>query len=211
MRIRAYVYFCVVAILLFFITALMAILCIQHICPIDLRAKVIGKPICVKRQTAILNTGIDQILTDSQHIYVVHGGYGVVQVYDLQGEYQKSIAVYSHRNGRVRIAVDSGHLYICDKKYNVYIFTDGEFDSYFDSANAEPFLSNLSFDENSDAYSLKSGSIWHTDGSGSACIIIARPAWLSLYQNGLGDLIVLSFILILAGVLYYRTRDGSLS
>ena len=123
-------------------------------CPRDLRANSIGVPLCIKRETDLLHTGIQQIVSDNNYIYVLFN-YGVVQVYDFNGEYLQSIAVFNHENGRIMIAANNSKLYIKDKVSNIYVFDDGTFETFVSKDDAAQLFSELNFTSSDPNFKIK--------------------------------------------------------
>lgn len=178
---------------------------LDDFCPRDLDAKRQGYPIIIKRKNSILYSGIKQIVADKEYVYVVYGSYGAVQVYDLTGNYQYSIAVSSQQNGRIRIAVQDGALYIRDKVNNIYIFRNGEFFDFVEKP-AAGILGTVDFNANASDYEVRWGSIWNVSSDSEAYCLIKRPLWLAIHQSGLGFLIMV-LMLMLAGLLFYKKAE----
>lgn len=168
-----------------------------RICPAELVAKSAEAPVVMKRDNDFLCTGITQIVSDDENIYILYGRYSVVQVYTHDGVYCYSISVYNHANGRTQIASYENCLYICDKVNNIYIFENGKMKQYIDLHESDNIRSKISFGVWDSDYTVRYGSVWHySDGSIPRCVI-QRPVWLALYQN---DMLTLLNLMLFASV-----------
>ena len=166
-----------------------------NICPLALISNTLGEPIIVTRERDLLFTGISQVMSDENNIYILFGTYSVVQVYSHEGEYKYTISVYNHVNGRTEIAVLDNHLYIRDKAYNIYVFHNGNFVEFIPQAESENSVAMLPYGISDPAYSVHLGSILKSAEDGNAKCVIHRPLILSIYQNNL--LFILQCILIM--------------
>ena len=187
------------------------------ICPAELIAGSEGSPLCVVRDNDFLCTGISQIVTDENYIYVLFGTYSVVQAYTHEGEYCYSVSVYNYPNGRTMIAAYQNELYICDKKSNIYIFEDGKFKQFVDRKDSAGIRSQLSFWDWAPDYSVHLGSVWYAPDGEPVHSVIQRPRWLSLYQK---DPAIRMFPLMVLAVVvlnfphktkHNKTEEGSAS
>ena len=186
--------FAVILILLALIALLFLLGIIGNICPSELIAGKEGTPLFLVRSDDILLTGISQIVSDSNNIYILYGTYSVVQVYGMDGSYQHSLSVYNHANGLTEIAVKNNRFYICDKVSNIYIFENGSFVEFITREESADLRKSLSFGASSAAYDVRSGSVWYIPDHTEAYCIIERPVWLNLYQH---DLTLRIFFLII--------------
>lgn len=182
---------------------------IGRICPYELVSSSTDKPIVIVRNSDFLCTGISQIVSDGDNIYVLFGTYSVVQVYTHEGDYQYTISVYNHLNGRTEIATHENRLYIRDKIDNVYVFRNGVLTNFIDQNESAPITQTLSFGASDSAYSIRSGSIWHLVEDYGAKCVVQRPAFLFIYQNNLLFFIQFS-LAILAGLVLFLPLPGSL-
>ena len=139
--------------------------------PSELHVEEPGRPLVLRRDTDRIYSGIRQIAADDQYLYVLYGSYGVVQVYDLRGAYQYTIALYSHENGAFRIAVQEGALLIADKLENL-------FESFLDKTEAATYLEDIPFDSPAENYVVKLSSVWRVSPEGDTACVIKRPVWL---------------------------------
>lgn len=192
LRILALILICICIIALFLTNIL------SFICPAELIAKSIDDPTLIVRDNDLLCTGISQIVSDDENIYVLFGRYSVVQVYTLDGIYQFSISIYNHVNGRTEIAAYNNCLYLCDKINNVYIYEGKNLIDFVDRNESYTLRQQVPFGVSDSNYSVHSGSIWYAPGAVLQHKVIQRPSWLEIYQN---DRITLAIFLlvILAG------------
>lgn len=170
------------AVLLCMIIILSGFLFLGRCCPRVLAAKDVGKPIIIRDIIRNNYLGINQIISEADRIYIMHANYGVVTVYDSAGIYQYTVSVYSHENGRTKIALLDGLLHIQDKQGNVYRFQDDALHDFIPKNHASVLQQNIDFDTQSNTYFLKGASIYKTLGNGVAECVISRPAWLVFTQ-----------------------------
>ena len=166
---------------------------IGNICPASLMSNAPGKPLIITRKNDLLFTGISQIVSDENRIYVLFGTYSVVQVYTHEGEYLFTISVYNHVNGRTELATYDNQLYIRDKVGNVYVFNDNRFVGYVPREEAEEYSARLPYGTSDTAYNVRRGSICKTEECGTSVVVIQRPFILSIYQNN--ALFIIRFLL----------------
>ena len=198
--------FLALAVLCFLIVGLFVLNVFSMICPPSLVAYGEGTPVVTVRENDFLCTGISQVLSDDENLYVLFGEYGVVQVYTLDGAYRYTISVYNHANGRTEIAVLKNRLYIEDKKSNLYVFENGSLVQYLDrseSCETRRFLPLGAWDQD---YMVKAGSVWYApDGVESHCVV-QRPVWLGLYQNGRITTLLFLLVALSGGLLLLPKR-----
>ena len=175
---------------------------VSLICPAELVAKSTEAPVLIVRDNDFLCTGISQIVSDDENIYVLYGKYSVVQVYTHDGEYCYSISVYNHTNGRTEIATHQNCLYICDKINNVYIFNNGKMKQYIDRHESHSIRSQISFGVWDSAYTVRSGSVWHSPDGVLLQRVIQRPVWLLVYQNDMLSLLMLILVALAGAILF---------
>ena len=186
--------FLALAVLCFLIVGLFVMYIFSMICPPSLVAYGEGNPVVTVRENDFLCTGISQVVSDDENLYVLFGNYGVVQVYTLDGVYRYTISVYNHANGRTEIAVLKNRLYIEDKKSNLYAFENGSLIQYLDRTESYDKRSSVPLGAWDQDYVVKAGSVWYApDGELSQCVL-QRPAWLGLYQND--GITTLQFLLV---------------
>ena len=185
-----------------FVGVLFVLYILGLICPAELVAKSQEFPVLIVRDSDFLCTGISQIVSDDEHIYVLYGKYSVIQVYTHDGTYCYSISVYNHTNGRTEIAVQQNCLYVCDKINNVYIFEKGQMKQFIDRHDSYIIRNQIPFGIWDSTYTLRSGSVWLSPDGVMLHPVIHRPLWLSVYQNDM--LQSLMFVLIaLAGAILF--------
>lgn len=176
---------------------------IGEIRPIELAVRSEGSPILIKRENDFLSTGISQIVSDGNQLYVLFGTYGVVQVYSAEGAYQYSISVYRHMNGMIEIAEKDGCLYIRDKLDNIYVFSNGEFLEYIEWVDSTDITKSMQFGVSDPQYTIKGSSIWRT--ADDLCVL-NRPGWLAIYQGSTNWLIKVLLIILCASILLLPTK-----
>ena len=145
---------------------------------------VTGIPTEYVEEQISITKGINQILEDSKHIYILFDSSndGIVQVYSREGNYQKTIQCYSHMNGRFQIAVHDQNFYLRDKEGSLYRYYDGEFIEFIDSRQAASLRKRIDFETSSPNYELRFGSVWKINDDESKCIV-ERPLGSVLSQS----------------------------
>lgn len=167
---------------LFLIGCTLVLILLGMLPPPRLVAPAVERPI-VAEHPDLLVTGISQAVSDGKNLYVLFGTYSIVGVYTLEGEYQYTISVYNHANGRTEIAAEDGVLYICDKIHNVYAFQDGALVEFTDRTESFPLRQQLPFGISDPDYDIRSGSVWYAPEGERVNCVIRRPGWLWVYQN----------------------------
>ena len=97
---------------------------------------------------------IDQIIDENNNIYVLFDeNRGIIQVFDISGEFQYTAAFYDHMNGAFSIAVYKGDLFVRDSVHNIYILRDGKLCDFFERETVPEWISSMDFN-------ASSGTIW---------------------------------------------------
>ena len=201
--------FLALAVLCFLIVGLFALNVFSMICPPSLVAYGEGTPVVTVRENDFLCTGISQVLSDDENLYVLFDQYGVVQVYTLDGAYRYTISVYNHANGRTEIAVLKNRLYIEDKKSNLYVLDGGVLTEYQDSSESYEFRQRLPYGKWDSDYIVKSGSVWYAPNGVLSHCVIQRPAWLGLYQNDGITMLLFLLVAMSGALLVFPNRKSS--
>lgn len=194
------------------VTVIITLIAVLHIvnradsyCPPELKAASPGIPIIKELDNNTLFSGIKQIVEGEKYLYVLYGKHGIIQVYDLFGNYQFSISVYSHKNGRIKLAYQDGKLFVRDKQNNLYAFTDNALSDYFDKTISGKYIELMDFQQSAPNYHLHMGSVYKITVASSQCII-QRPAWLALHENGMGTIAMMGLMAILGVILLYKKK-----
>lgn len=165
----------------------------------------LGTPTEYSEQLATYQFSIDQIAESSVSIYVLYDeSRGIVQVYDLEGNFQKAIAFHCHMNGAFRIAVVDNNLVVRDKYGNIYSFCDNTFDSFWESEEVPSHLKTVNFEAKSEKYEVRMGSIWEVNES-SVCVI-ERPLQAWFFQNNVRTIFFFGFMIAILLVRYICQR-----
>lgn len=171
--------------------------------PEDPRVRTLGKPIVEYQYSALSTSSIDQIVDDGRNVYVLYGEHdGNVQVFTVDGEYCYSAYFYSHMNGAFKIATQDGKLYVKDERSNLYIMKDGVCEAFIPKTEANHLQVQIGFDESSDSFFVRMGSVWRDNGDKAVCVI-KRPLYSALYQ---GNFLFFAAILICVVVGWIRFR-----
>ena len=165
-----------------------------------------GQPVKFEDDSAMTNSGIEQVVADAQRVYVLYtSSKGVVQVYDYDGNYLHSIRLYTHLNGAFEMAVNDNVLYIEDYHADIYVFEDGEFVEFLKDDTADAIREAIpysKFQNNTEGYEIRKGSVWHVDGQTHTCIV-NRPARTAIYQNNFDKLIMVVVVAVFALCFWY--------
>lgn len=175
----SFMFFCI---LLCMIILLSFFLYLGRLCPKALVAREVGKPIVTNEVVRHNCLGINQIVSTSDKIYLMHANYGVISVYSNYGTYEYSISVYSHENGRVKLAYYDNLLHVQDKRGNVYRFQEDTFLDFIPENQVGDLMQHVDFNTESREYYLKGASIYREIGHGVSECVISRPPWLILTQ-----------------------------
>ena len=172
-----------------------------------------GRPVQFEDDSVMPNSGIEQVVTDGQWVYVLYTSRtGVVQVYDYGGTYLYSMRLYAHSNGAFKMATKDQVLYIEDYHADIYVFKNGEFTEFLKDDAADAIRAEIpysTFEKNSEGYEIKNGSVWRVDGQMQTCIV-NRPAQTGIYQNNM-DRLILFFGLAAFALVYWYFRKKSTS
>ena len=139
--------------------------------------RIYGKPI-VSTEYPEIALSIEQVVDDGHFMYILyHHSNGIVQVCDLEGEYLYTVFFYCHMNGGFSLAIEDSRLYVQDMRNNVYIFYNGEFESFIERKDAEKQFSHIDFRKMSSSsnYEVVSGAIWKITEHKRICIV-NRPS-----------------------------------
>ena len=168
-----------------------------------------GKPVQFEDKSVMPNSGIEQVVSDGQRVYVLYTSRnGVVQVYDYSGIYLYSLRLYAHMNGAFKMAVKDTVLYIEDYHADIYVFKDGEFIDFLRDDAADAIKEKIpysTFEKNTKGYEIRSGSVWRVDGETQTCIV-NRPVKTGIYQNNMDKLILIFGFAAFALIYWYFQR-----
>lgn len=134
-----------------------------------------GKPV-VSTEYQNIDISIEQIAEDDYCLYVMyHHSSGIIQVYDLDGNYQCTWFFYCHGNGGFSMTQENNTLYVQDMRRNVYVFNNGAFQQFLTSEEANAILKDVDFSAPpaSDHYQLRNGSVWRTSNGAEKCVVEA--------------------------------------
>ena len=166
-----------------------------------------GKPVQFTDDSVMPYSSIEQVVSDSQHVYVLYtSSKGVVQVFDSDGNYLYSFRLFAHENGAFMMAVVDSVLYIRDYNADIYIFKGGEFVEFLTNDAADTIREKIPhniFEKNTTGYEIKKGSVWYVDEETQKCIV-NRPASTGLYQNSIDKLIMVIVLGAIAVICYIR-------
>jgi hypothetical protein len=70
---------------------------------------------------------VSEIAVESDYLYVLYGEAGVIEVYTLDGDYQKSYAFYTRRSGKAQLHRNNEGVWLEGKDNTLYQFQNGTF------------------------------------------------------------------------------------
>ena len=127
---------------------------------------------------------IHQMADDGTYLYILADEHnGIVHVFDLEGNYQHTLAFYAHLNGAFQIAAEEDTLYVRDKQNNLYLFRSGAFCEYLDRKDVPADLREMDFCQNSLSYEIRDGSVWRVAGEEAVCVIHRSGASAAYQRN----------------------------
>lgn len=167
-----------------------------------------GRP-AVSMEYSQLDIKVEQVVACDGYLYTQLGNSsGVVQVYDLSGNYQHTLFFFTHMKGFFSLAAEEKNVYVQDMQGNVYVLCEGEFDRLLLKFEAQDRLGDLDFAScaSSEDYEIRENAIWRVTESGEQCIVEA-PETSTLSSGRL--LAAGGCILSAMGLLYLRKRKRS--
>lgn len=164
----------------------------------------LGKPVAYIYESEWPQLSIDQIACDGKRLYILFDrGRGIVQVYDLDGNYLNSISFYCARNGAFKIAAVSETFYVQDKRGNLYLFRDGEFVDFVENQDNKELRRSIDFEINAPDYEVRWESVWRITETEAMCIL-KRP--LTAFLNQRNQFFIGIGMIILAALFYIKTK-----
>ena len=165
-----------------------------------------GLPVVYYDDSTQVYAGADQIVTDAQYLFILpNASYGMVQVYDLDGNYLNSIAFHRHQNGAFKMAYAEGILYVQDKHGNLYLFQNGEFIKFLENRICKDLRRSMNFEVNSPDYEVRWGSVWRVTEGEELCIIKRQSASL---LSGQEQLLIGMIVLFIFGFLLIKKHSS---
>lgn len=142
-----------------------------------------------------LSMEIQQVVEDGSRIYVLFASSKrIIQVYDLDGQYQSTLFFYSHYdNGAFQVTTEANTLYVADECENVYVFRDGLFEQFYKEDEAVEHLIDIDFDwrYSSESYMIRNGSVWKKTPNGDVCVVERKNSPVM----GMGVLLIAAFVI----------------
>lgn len=130
-----------------------------------------GSPVRFEYKASTGSYRLHQVVNDNDHMYLLYGYNGVLEVYSLDGTYQYAYSLYADMNGRFIEKYNGVSLYLFDMHGNVYVFEKGVFIKYLPREEALPIRTAVSTLGDSTRFKIRSGSVWE----GDTCLI-SRPS-----------------------------------
>ncbi len=164
---------------------------------------------------------ITEIIEGNKCVFVLYDDLGIVQCYDLHGDYLSSVGFHQGRqNGRAEIKIDAaGNLVILNRGYNAYVIEKAEDADckdfrYYDSPSAEEIVySDDNHISEGNRYFISLASIKKESSIGETSTFLFRPWYYVIVQNQFLQLSITIVAFALFVFLLHRTRpeaaDGS--
>jgi hypothetical protein len=130
-----------------------------------------GQPVIYCDTNGINEISIDQMVNDTQYLYILDRHDGVVCVYNLDGVYQYTMMFLDYMNGSFHIAVNQNGFYIRDPKGDVYCYQNGELTAFLPRKDANANLSEVNFLSSSDEFLFRNHGVYRRVGEKEICII----------------------------------------
>ena len=183
--------------------------CIGRFCPPELKGATFENPIVTHGDIKHNYLGIQQILSNEDQIYILHQSKCIISVFETNGHYKYTVAVYDHQNGRAEIAIRNNQFYIKDKADNIYIFENDSLKDFVSANAADSLIKNIDFSAESKDFFLRGASIYKKLTSDEALLVVERPAFLVLMQHGVMQPIRIALILLGVVVLPKKRVTGA--
>lgn len=123
---------------------------------------------------------VSDFAVSSKQIYIYYDKFGLVEAYDLFGEYICSITVYCPRNGKGEIGLDGDVLYIKDRAGNIYCFEDNEQIGFYKNDAIQ--ISDEIYSAGRTGYTLASGQLI-ADAQNAVILDLADSSFYGVYTN----------------------------
>lgn len=163
-----------------------------------------GVPLIYENEDSLEMHSIDQVVDDGTRLYILFNDHeGIVQIYDIDGNYEKTVEFYGGNNGAFKIAAENGIFYVCDKKANLYLFSDGEFVDFLTNSEGMSLRKSINFEDSSPNFRVHLGSVWRIDNGEEICVI-RRPISSALFQGNF--VLILGFAIIFFGGIIRKNR-----
>ena len=141
---------------------------------------------------------------EGNSLYLLWGDIGVLEVYSLDGKYQKSFAFETIKNGEDRLEISEGELWLKTKNHRVYCFHDGHYLEEKDYNAFQNAKETGLFEENRE-YTIHNGSkyerffdsIRRVDTDGSIHPIVKLSLFSSIIHSTASSIIHVLVIALL--------------
>ena len=177
-----------------------------------------GNPYCYTEEKSG-RAELSDFCVKGEYLYLLFEGAGVLEIYDLSGNYLHSYAFRMIANGRGELYTDEYYVYFEDRSHNLYSFSNGAFKTFFkykDTSYPEYFLDAYKKWSSHDGvqYQKKWASIVALAPDGTEKTVISRPFYRVLFESTVLSAIYFICFLILAVIICItkcktQTVDGS--
>lgn len=146
----------------------------------------------------------------SDHVYVLFGDIGVLELYTLNGEYVKSFAFGIQKTGKPGLYVNASGVWLEDQGHTLFQFVNG---NYVDKSSEKEYWSlHHSFYSQKQARTSEDGSQYHLKWASiykSEEVIITRPWYCILVQGVIPLIIHATFLITFACFVVFPYHKGN--
>lgn len=160
-----------------------------------------GIPVIYVEELSVDTIRIDSVAEQEGLLYLLDSQRGYIRVFDLQGQYLRTMLFYDYLNGEFQIATNAGELYVRDPHGDIYVISGGEFDRFVKRSEIDEIIQTVDFEGGSDDFYIRFGSVWQYAEPEDICVI-KRPFISILFQSKVSWLLTFS---VLAGVAVIQT------
>lgn len=136
--------------------------------------RVLGTPVSSTEFGDETFSTVYAVLEVGDFLYVMpSGSNGMLQVYDLNGNYQQSLFFEASGKGGFALGADGDVLYVEDINDNVYVFENGEFREFVKEKDAERRFAHIQFRHQggTPGYEIRSGDLWRVSDGNEVLLI----------------------------------------
>jgi hypothetical protein len=168
-----------------------------------------GAPVVYKEDLNVDNIRIDGIFEYDSALYLLDQQRGYIRVFDLSGNYVYTLLFYDYLNGVFQMATQDDRLYVQDPHGDLYVFVGGEFTQFMKHAEAKNICQSLNFEQRSENYEIRFGSVWRSSEFGEQCVI-KRPVTSMLYQGNISIIVTIVIVLVIGVVRFTKHKKNAL-
>ena len=133
---------------------------------------------------------LTEIAVSDDILYVLYDDKGIMECYDLDGNYLCSYGFPVIRNGKAAMQVIDNVLYVRSREGNVYSFSETQFLRFYsymnDRAESNDIFEKATDDNLSSAgvkYEIRGASVWREMPEAISEKVISRPEWMVIMRE----------------------------